>query len=683
MKKNKKIIILFGMIIAVLAIAIIVIINLLKDNNKLNILEKQWINNNNKIIYNIGVKNNTNIFGKDGSGVFFDFIDDFSNEYNLSINATTYTDNKTSEKIYFRITSEPDKDKDLILYQDHYVVVGKKYNSFNNIKDLQNKKIGVLSAQLPIISDYLGKINNVNFTQFEDKEKLLTAFDLNEDINYMLVPLNEFLDIILKENNYINFHISDIPVYYTLYENGGDDKLESIIKKYYNKWINKNFNNYYNKQSFEFFCESLDISEEKKDKLYSKTYNYGFIENNPYEAFSNSNYGGIIGVYLDKFKSFSNIDIKFTRFKNRKNLFNAISKKDIDLYTDFYNLKNDFNNLNTLLNINYYIIMPDDNNRVINTLKSLNSEEVYVLKDSALESYLNSLEYLNVKTYKDTKELKKLVKKDKLIAIDSNNFDYLNKNIIKNYTIRYIDNLYQTYDFNSNASDTFNLLFSQYINSLDPQVIINEGIASNRQIVKSGTVLGTVATYILYIIFGGIIIGIIVYRSTKKIKIAKRIKKEDKMRFIDQLTSLKNRNYLNENIASWNNNTIYPQTTIVIDLNNIQYINDTYGVEEGDKQIQAAANILIKLQLDNSDIMRTDGTEFLVYLVGYSEKQIASYMRKLYKEFKKLPYDYGVVMGYDTINDDIKLLEDAINEATLAMKEKKNEKENTNAEEKL
>ena len=136
------------------------------------------------------------------------------------------------------------------------------------------------------------------------------------------------------------------------------------------------------------------------------------------------------------------------------------------------------------------------------------------------------------------------------------------------------------------------------------------------------------------------------------------------------------RNYLNENIANWNKNTIYPQTTIVIDLNNIQYINDTYGYEEGDKQIKAAANILIKLQLDNSDIMRTDGTEFLVYLVGYSEKQIASYMRKLYKEFKKLPYDYGVVMGYDTINDDIKLLEDAINEATVAMKEKKNEKEN-------
>mgnify|MGYP002508939280 CR=1 FL=1 len=50
-------------------------------------------------------------------------------------------------------------------------------------------------------------------------------------------------------------------------------------------------------------------------------------------------------------------------------------------------------------------------------------------------------------------------------------------------------------------------------------------------------------------------------------------------------------------------NTIYPQTMIVIDLNNIQFINDTLGYEEGDKQIKSAANILIKTQLDNSDIM--------------------------------------------------------------------------------
>ena len=206
---------------------------------------------------------------------------------------------------------------------------------------------------------------------------------------------------------------------------------------------------------------------------------------------------------------------------------------------------------------------------------------------------------------------------------------------------------------------------------------------NNKVIVHKGTIMGKIASYILYIILIAIVVILIAYKYTKRVKIAKRIKKEDKMRFIDQLTSLKNRNYLNENIEAWNKNTIYPQTTLIIDLNNIQYINDTYGYAEGDKQIKAAANILIKLQIDNTDIIRTDGTEFLVYFVGHSEKQIASFMRKLNKEFKKLPYDFGVVMGYSVINDDIKLIEDAINEATLAVKEKKSEKDTLEDEEKI
>ena len=51
MKKNKKLIISFSIIGVVLIIAAIIVINLLKDDNKLNILEKQWVNNNNKIVY--------------------------------------------------------------------------------------------------------------------------------------------------------------------------------------------------------------------------------------------------------------------------------------------------------------------------------------------------------------------------------------------------------------------------------------------------------------------------------------------------------------------------------------------------------------------------------------------------------------------------------------------------------
>lgn len=75
--------------------------------------------------------------------------------------------------------------------------------------------------------------------------------------------------------------------------------------------------------------------------------------------------------------------------------------------------------------------------------------------------------------------------------------------------------------------------------------------------------------------------------------------------------------------------------------------------------------------------MRTDGNEFLIYMVGYPEKDVVSYTRKIYKDLKELPYGYGASIGYSMITDDIKTVDDAINEATLEMrKNKEKEKEN-------
>ena len=115
----------------------------------------------------------------------------------------------------------------------------------------------------------------------------------------------------------------------------------------------------------------------------------------------------------------------------------------------------------------------------------------------------------------------------------------------------------------------------------------------------------------------------------------------------------------------------------MINLNNLRHVNDVYGHEEGDKLIKLAANVLIRNQLDQSDIIRTDGNEYLIYLVGYEKSKVVSYMRKLYKELGELPYGYGATLGYSMIEDDIKTIDDAINEAVLeirANKEMNNDK---------
>ena len=153
----------------------------------------------------------------------------------------------------------------------------------------------------------------------------------------------------------------------------------------------------------------------------------------------------------------------------------------------------------------------------------------------------------------------------------------------------------------------------------------------------------------------------------KKKKQKKIVKITDRQKYTDMLTSLKNRNYLNVKLPEWEACEVFPQSIIVVDLNNVKYVNDNYGHEEGDELIIKAAGILVNTQLENSEIIRTDGNEFLIYLVGYSERQISTYAKKLAKEMKNLPHEFGAAVGYSMITDEIKTLDDAINEATLEM----------------
>src|SRR5699024_10849942 len=104
----------------------------------------------------------------------------------------------------------------------------------------------------------------------------------------------------------------------------------------------------------------------------------------------------------------------------------------------------------------------------------------------------------------------------------------------------------------------------------------------------------------------------------------------------------------------WDGSEVYPQTIVIVDLNNINYINDNYGHQAGDEVIKQAASILIKTQMDNSEIIRTNGNEFLIYLVGYTEKQIITHIRKLHREFKELEHGFGVASGYSMIMNAIK-----------------------------
>lgn len=666
-KKVRLIFILFVGIIIV-AVASLAVVNILNDENKLTVEENKWINNNLSTVLNVNVINDLDIFGKSGAGVFYDFLNDLGKEYNLKINPITYTSKDENITSGF-IATNTKNDKFVEFYADNYVLLKKDYVYYNNIEAIKDIKIGVLKSDADYIKGYFNEDKNIEFKSFDTYDALKESF--NKDLDYIMVPKYELTSDILEKNYSVVYEFSDIKKYYGYYML--DDNFSSVIKKYYNKWQNKKYKNAFNTNLKNTLVKSIKLSEVEQKELTSRIYNYGFVNNNPYEIILGGNYGGIVSVYLKNFSEMAGVDFKYIKYRTYKQLTNAINNNSIDLYFNYYNLTNNYQTITTNMDIKYYVIASRKNDIVVNSLNSLQNQTVYVMQDSIIYENLKNIKGIDLKTYKKVSDLKKLAKSKAIAVVDYDTYLDVASTTLKDYSPRYANSLNIPYTFKVREDNAFTKLFKAYISLSDASMIRVEGLNSYKKTLDSGTILGTIAKYILYFLIIFVILIYALYKRARKIKISKKIKKEEKIRYIDQLTSLKNRNYLMENASSWNKNTIYPQAMVVVDLNRIQEINDTLGYEKGDAQIKAAANILIRTQLDNSDIVRTDGTEFLIYLVGYDERQVVSYIKKLTKELKNMPYDFGASIGHSMIDSDKKLVEDALNEAVEDMKIKKQE----------
>ena len=666
-KKVRLIFILFVGIIIV-AVSSLVVVNILNDENKLTVEENKWINNNLSTVLNVNVINDLDIFGKSGAGVFYDFLNDLGKEYNLKINPVTYTSKDENITSGF-IATNTKNDKFVEFYADNYVLLKKDYVYYNNIEAIKDIKIGVLKSDADYIKGYFNEDKNIEFKSFDTYDVLKESF--NKDLDYIMVPKYELTSDILEKNYSVVYEFSDIKKYYGYYML--DDNFSSVIKKYYNKWQSKKYKNAFNTNLKNTLVKSIKLSEVEQKELTSRIYNYGFVNNNPYEIILGGNYGGIVSVYLKNFSEMAGVDFKYIKYRTYKQLTNAINNNSIDLYFNYYNLTNNYQTITTNMDIKYYVIASRKNDMVVNSLNSLQNQTVYVMQDSIIYENLKNINGIDLKTYKKVSDLKKLAKSKAIAVVDYDTYLDVASTTLKDYSPRYANSLNIPYTFKVREDNAFTKLFKAYISLSDASMIRVEGLNSYKKTLDSGTILGTIAKYILYFLIIFVILIYALYKRARKIKISKKIKKEEKIRYIDQLTSLKNRNYLMENASSWNKNTIYPQAMVVVDLNRIQEINDTLGYEKGDAQIKAAANILIRTQLDNSDIVRTDGTEFLIYLVGYDERQVVSYIKKLTKELKNMPYDFGASIGHSMIDSDKKLVEDALNEAVEDMKIKKQE----------
>jgi diguanylate cyclase (GGDEF)-like protein len=669
MKNNKNILIGIAALVILLVVSFIgyYILNRQDKDTTLTLLEKQWIESNKNKVFDYGVLMNIPVFSEEGDGVIFDFFKDIEDTTKLSFNKTSYSLVSSLKTEYaFKIVDNKDS-KDLLLYQDHYVLLTKEAVKYHKQSDIKDLVIGVLDDNLTSVNKYLKDGVNLSFKAYGNTDSLLAS----TEVDAYIVPRIKFLKEIMSSNNLnIAYNLVEMTEDYVL-TLGDDARLNTIISKYFKKWFKESLNDSFNKHFTNNYFTFNEIDNKEKVKFRSKRYAYGFLDNIPYDSLSGDLIKGINSNILKGFANTADIEISYKKYSNIDSLVKDFNSNNLDF---IYSINSDINYkmdvVNTIptLENRVLIISPFNNDKFVNSLASLEEVEVAVIRDSKLADHLKSF---NVKV-KEFDNITNLLanKKDSLIAIDYYSYQYYSKDVLKKYVVSYEFFLDTPKTFalrELKANEVFNNYFNFYLTFMDEREVLSISYNELFEENNSGMLLGLLNMF-GYVLFIGVIsyeTYLLVNRKKKKEPI---LSKSDKLKYVDMLTSLKNRNYLNDSIEKWDDSDVYPQSIVVVDLNNIAYINDNYGYQEGDKVIREAANILINSQMENSDIIRTSGNEFLVYLVGHEEKQIVSYIRRLNKEFKELSHDFGAAIGYSLILDGIKTIDDAINEATLDMR---------------
>lgn len=647
------------------------------EKSTLTIVEKKWIEKNKNNIVDIGIINNIPIFNYDGEGVFFEFIKKIEKDTGLEFNEISYDLGSTETPEYaFKIKEKAD-DNDISIYEDNYAIVSKNKVAYNDLEDIPAMTIGVTKNNLENINFYLYDNKNIQYKVFDNETSLFNEINSNNSsVQAIVVPKTIYLNYINKNKLNINYNITDAKLNFVL-SLGNEKKLNTIIKKYYKKWYKDEYKEQYNKYFLSNYFNFNNIYEDKVAKFRSKQYNYGFIS---YAPFSTSVDGKLVGIsneYMSQFASLANIEIKYKEYKSLHDLIKDFNENKIDLFfnTSSQN-KFDMDVYNTISAVdeNISIVTHENNDIIIKSLSSLKDKEVYVIAGSQAVSHLKGYGIVTREVNNFDNILDKL-NEDSIIAIDTKAFDIYRHNKLDKFKIAYSFSLKNNYSYairDIKDNEVFSKFFNFYISFVDGKKIENN-VTYDMYVPN---VKNHLLQYLLGFVIGcGVVVAGITVIVKKPFKRNRKsiISKENKIKYIDMLTSLKNRNYLNSAIEKWDESEIYPQTIMIIDLNNIAYINDNYGHEEGDNVIKQAANILITTQVENSEIMRTNGNEFLVYMVNYDEKQVITYIRKLTKEFKELSHGFGAAIGYSMIIDGLKTIDDAINEATLDMKSNKEE----------
>lgn len=668
-KKRNTIITIVILILIFLGGAVYFILNYTTDKNSLTVVEKKWITDNVNNIVDVNVYNDIPVYGYNGEGIIFDFLEYFTKETKINFNKISYyTDSSFNEtNISFQIldSNEPVTNQDILLFSDHYVILsGTTNNTISLDKDFT---LGVLKKDLEAANNYFN--DNIKVIEYDNVDTLINALKDNQ-VNYILLPNLSHMDEVLTNKLNVVYHVEDLKKSFILRVK--DKTVYSILNKTYNEYLENYYDKDYSLNYMNIYYKSTNTSDLLQKNYNAKTYHYGYVVNMPYENSVNNKFVGTILNYLKTFEDETGVEIETTKYKSIDDLKSALVSGEIDFALGNFNYDNinlEHKLTNPISNLEYVVLSKNKYN--INSIKGLNNEEVSVVSSSILYHELAN-NNIKSKKYANTDELLRSLDDNSIAIMDKQTYIYYKDSKLKDYDIILEDKLIDGYRFILNSSnEPFNSVFSYFVNTINYQTI-KYNYYTNITLDKDYTTIKVFAFIVALVLF----LIATMFLMNKKSVTNTVISKEEKLKYIDPMTSLKNRNYLNLNIYKWDDNVIFPQSVVIMDVNRLREINDTYGRELGDEVIKKVASVLINNQLENTDIIRSGGDEFLIYMIGYEEKEVVNYTKKLVKDMKDIPNSLGVEVGYSMILDEVKTVDDAINEAIIMMSKNKEKKKN-------
>lgn len=101
----------------------------------------------------------------------------------------------------------------------------------------------------------------------------------------------------------------------------------------------------------------------------------------------------------------------------------------------------------------------------------------------------------------------------------------------------------------------------------------------------------------------------------------------------DVLTGIYNRRAFYtklDRLFSGSPSSLTDSVLIILDMDGLKFLNDTYGHINGDIAIKAAADVFISCEIERCIHARLGGDEFVVFIYGYSKSELEEYIRKLH-----------------------------------------------------